>query len=271
MHDMGGMQMPAGLPMAERGEDRDGLRLDQLHMALGPILPDWPTGLVLRVTLQGDVIQQAQVETVAGDGSADGSWWTEPWRQPRAGERVTRAEIARRRAAAQLDSLGRFLAVAGWADASITARRLRDELLAATPPELLRARVAAFSRRVDRSWTLRWLTRRLGTLTAAEADAVGVSGPALRADGDVTARYRQWLAEIVYDVRGLDDPTPVDPTREEGPRGRLNPEASPSVALLNVLPGLLEGAELANARLIVASLDPDLDELAERRQQVGHG
>jgi hypothetical protein len=38
-------------------------------------------------------------------------------------------------------------------------------------------------------------------------------------------------------------------------------EVRPSAALLAVLPGLLVGAELAAARLIVASIDPDLDQV----------
>ena len=41
----GGMEMPGGLPMAGQGEDRDGLTLDRLHVPLGPLLSDWPTGL----------------------------------------------------------------------------------------------------------------------------------------------------------------------------------------------------------------------------------
>jgi hypothetical protein len=58
--DMGGMDMHMatgpvrGLPMAHEGDDRDGLRLDRLHVPLGPVLPDWPAGLVVRLTLQGD-------------------------------------------------------------------------------------------------------------------------------------------------------------------------------------------------------------------------
>jgi hypothetical protein len=271
MHEMGGMEMPAGLPMAGRGEDRDGLRLDQLHVVLGPVLSDWPAGLVLRVTLQGDVIQQADVETLTGDDPAGRSWWTEPWRRANVGEPVTNGYAARWRGAAHLDSLGRFLAVAGWADAATTAQRLRDELLAGTPAGPLRAQVDRFARRVTRSWTLRWLTRRLGELSAVAAAAAGVSGPALRADGDVTARYRQWLAEVVDDVGRLDDATPLNSTDNAGPRGRLDSERPPSVALVEVLAQLVVGAELAAARLIVASLDPDIDELAPQRQEVGHG
>ncbi|HET6635675.1 MAG TPA: hypothetical protein VFH77_11710, partial [Streptomyces sp.] len=48
------------LPMADRGEDRDGLMLDVLHLPLGPFLPHWPAGLVVDVELQGDVVQQAR-------------------------------------------------------------------------------------------------------------------------------------------------------------------------------------------------------------------
>ncbi|MGW4078992.1 hypothetical protein ACWELB_36865 [Streptomyces asiaticus] len=38
--DRDGEMTVAGLPMAERADDRDGLRLDRLHVPLGPVLPD---------------------------------------------------------------------------------------------------------------------------------------------------------------------------------------------------------------------------------------
>lgn len=57
---MGGV--PYGRPMAMTGDDRDGLALDQLHLRLGPFLDAFPGGLVLDVTLQGEVVQ----ECVAG-------------------------------------------------------------------------------------------------------------------------------------------------------------------------------------------------------------
>ncbi|MGI8937625.1 MAG: hypothetical protein ACR2JF_05305 [Iamia sp.] len=53
---MGGT--PYGRPMAMTGDDRDGLALDQLHLRLGPFLDALPAGMVLDVTLQGDVLQQ---------------------------------------------------------------------------------------------------------------------------------------------------------------------------------------------------------------------
>ena len=133
-HDHGGMV--AGLPMAEVGPDRDGLTLDRLHVPLGPVLPDWPAGLVVRVTLQGDVIQEASAEVLdAGH--------TVPFEWPSA-------------AARELDGLARFLGVAGWPSAAGEARRLRDVFLAG---EREPAGVASLLRRIRRSRTLRWLIK----------------------------------------------------------------------------------------------------------------
>jgi hypothetical protein len=257
---MGGMEVPGGLPMADRGADRDGLRLDQLHLPLGPVLPDWPAGLVVHVTLQGDVVQHAEAQALGPGGG--GSFWTEPWRRAAAGEPVTTGEAARRGAASYLDSLGRFLAVAGWDDAAAVARRLRDEALAGAPGSQVRPPVHRFARRVARSRTLAWLTRGLGVLLPDDAAAAGVRGPALRAAGDVTARYRRWCAELAEAVGALEDGSPLGAAGLEPPRGPLGDTQSPSAGLLAALPSLLDGAELAAARLIIASLDPDLDELA---------
>jgi len=257
-HGAGGMEIPGGLPMADRGDDRDGLRLDQLHLPLGPVLPDWPAGLVLRVTLQGDVIQEAEPEVLGGGG---GSFWDEPWRRAAAGQHVRTAEASRRAAASYLDSLGRFLAVAGWDAAAMTARRLRDEVLTGAPSGRLRRDVGRFARRVAASRVLAWLTGSLGVLTAAEAAAAGVAGPALRAGGDVTARYRQWCADLAGAAGSFDDASPLRPAGLAPPRGPAGDGGAPSAGLVAVLPRLLTGTELAAARLIIASLDPDLDQL----------
>ncbi len=257
------MEMPSGLPMADRGDDRDGLRLDQLHLPLGPVLPDWPAGLVLRVTLQGDVIQEAEPEVLGGGG---GSFWDEPWRRAAAGEHVRTAEAARRAAASYLDSLGRFLAVAGWDAAAVAARRLRDEVLAGAPSGRLRRDAGRFARRVAASRVLAWLTGGLGVLTAAEAAAVGVAGPALRAGRDVTARYRQWCADLAGAAGSFNDASPLRPAGLAPPRGPAGDGGAPSAGLVAVLPRLLAGTELAAARLIIASLDPDLDQLPARME-----
>ncbi|MEU3190947.1 hypothetical protein ABZ686_09970 [Streptomyces sp. NPDC006992] len=270
----GDSEPPWGLPMAGQGADRDGLTLDQLHVPLGPFLADWPDGLTARLTLQGDVVQclECAWPPVGGRPAAAGPpFWGEPWARAAAGARVAAGEGARRRAAAHADSLGRLLAVAGWAGAATTARRLRDDLLDGTSSAELRPGVQRFARRVGRSRTLYWLTRGTGVLTAEAARDAGVTGPAARADGDVPARYRTWLAALVRDVDRLADRSPLDPA-EEGPRGGGAPDGPwPSAALVRVLPGLLEGAELAAARLVVASLDPDPDELAAVSREVGAG
>ena len=258
-HDMGAMEMPAGLPMAERGEDRDGLKLDRLHVPLGPVLPDWPAGLVVRLVLQGDVVQHAEVSAMGLVEDA-GSFWTEPWRGAAAGEPVTTDVAARRRAAAHLDSLARFLAVAGWGDAVATARRLRDDTLGGRPAPSLGPAVRRLAARVARSRVLAWSTRGAGMLRPDEAAAAGVTGPAGRAGGDVTARYRCWCRELADLTAAFDDRSRLDPVVLEPPRGRLDGTG----ALVAVLPRLLEGTELALARLIVASLDPDIDELPAR-------
>ncbi|MCF7697995.1 hypothetical protein [Loktanella sp. M215] len=65
-HGQGGKGMmggtPYGRPMAMTDNDiRDGLALDSYTAAFGPFLPFFPPGLVLTLTLQGDVIQKAVV------------------------------------------------------------------------------------------------------------------------------------------------------------------------------------------------------------------
>jgi hypothetical protein len=139
--------MVAGLPMAELGPDRDGLTLDRLHVPLGPVLPDWPAGLVVRVTLQGDVIQEASAE-VLDAGRVTPFAWPNP-------------------AARELDGLARLLGVAGWPSAAGQARRLRD---AALSGDRIEAEAAALLRRIRRSRTLRWLVHDV------PAGSTGVAG-----------------------------------------------------------------------------------------------
>ncbi|MCA2201982.1 hypothetical protein [Streptomyces sp. SMS_SU21] len=265
-HGGGQTDMPGGLPMAEQGADRDGLTLDRLHLPLGPFLADWPAGLTVRLVVQGDVVQRVDVDEPArpSDDAAAEAFWVQPWLRAASGEPVPVGEAVRRRAAAHLDSLGRLLAVAGWPAEAVRARRLRDDLLSGAPRAAVAPRLGRLTRRVGRSRTLAWLTRGIGVVTAHEAREFGVRGPAARAGGDVTSRYRQWLADIRDDLPRLEDPAPLDVTVEDSPRGPWSAEDPPSAALIALLPPLLEGAELAAARLVVASLDPDPEELVSR-------
>lgn len=158
-----------------------------------------------------------------------------------------------------MDSLGRFLAVAGWPDRAVEAGRLRDELLGGAHAEELVPRLRRLARRLRSSRTLRWLTDGLGALTLQRAESAGLGGPALyasRSGGDVTARWLMWLAEVERNLPEIDDTTELSPkdTVPQEPTVDLL-RAAPA---LKVLPELLVGSELAGVRLIVASFGPDL-------------
>ena len=139
--DHGGMDMdmdlPGGLTMAGRLEDRDGLRLEGLGLRLGPLLPGWPAGVELQVTLSGDVVTAATA--VLLDAAAPD------------------------RPAGPGDALALLLAAAGWEQGAVLARR------AGGPP-------AGLARRVRRARLLRWSLRGLpapgGGDLVAHADAL---------------------------------------------------------------------------------------------------
>ncbi|MFD0541347.1 hypothetical protein ACFQY7_53545 [Actinomadura luteofluorescens] len=184
--------------MADRADDRDGLKLDVLHVPLGPVLSYWLAGLRVDLTLQGDVVQEAEVTAVDTGG---GTFWTED-----------------RQAASRLDGLSRLLHVAGWQAAGERAAVLRDDALDGPADDALTRRFASFARMVGRSRALGWMTR-----------------------GFVKERLDERLRDIGAALEG----------RPVRPRETWDETAA-------VLPALLSGAELARARLIVASLDPDL-------------
>ncbi|WP_051467755.1 hypothetical protein [Actinomadura oligospora] len=138
-HEHHMMGVPHGLAMADRAPDRDGLKLDVLHVPFGPVLADWPAGLKVTFTLQGDVVQAAEVENLSADADADAEhFWDE-------------TNVV----AARLDALARLLAVAGWTAQAAQARVLRDEAL--TNGRVEPSRLAKFVRRTRRSRTLRWM------------------------------------------------------------------------------------------------------------------
>jgi hypothetical protein len=177
------------------------------------------------------------------------------------------AERGRRAAACHLDSLVRLLALAGWGTAAAGAGRLRDRLLDGEPQGRVGADFGRWRRRVQRSRMLRWATDGLGVLGPADAERLGVSGPALRAQPphDATARWLRWLVEAEELLAG-------GPVPDGGPRGRADPGgAPPSRGLLDAAVELMPGLELSAARLLMASLDPDPDELAGSAPEEGRG
>lgn len=209
----GEMEMaPGGVALAAGGEDRDGLEMDVLNVRLGPVLPHWPAGLVLRCALQGDVITQARAEVLdAQPQRLDAG--------PAAGPGRT------------LDHLVSLLALAGWEDAAAEARCVRDALLqggdhAAAGVQLGRLRV-----KVTRSRVLRWSLRGLGPIGSDRLEQHGLP-PHL--GGDTYDRLLGMLERA-----GDEDAQAVPPW------------------VVDSLPHLVTGLELAAARLAVASLDVD--------------
>ena len=206
-HDHGAM-MPDGIALAEGAEDRDGLEMDELHLPLGPVLAHWPAGLVLHVTLHGDVIVGAEVEQLATSGARSGP------------------DDAIVRAARLLDAGGSVLALAGLPAESARTLRLRDRCL---DGELVDGReVAGLGERVGRRRVLRWVLRGL--------EAEGSHGGSEDLTDRLTDLYERAQAE-------------------------LDGEARHHVARsAEALPTLVQGMELAAARLWLAAMAPDLAE-----------
>jgi hypothetical protein len=243
-HDMGAMEVE-GLPLADRAPDRDGLRLDRLQVTLGPILRGWPPGLVVAVELQGDVIQSVELETVAAAAAAP--FWVKPWLRAGGGGAATAGDGARRLLARNLDALQRLLTVAAWPAARRAAVRLRDAALADVPAAALAPQVERLAVRLERSRTLRWLTTGIGFVAPDVAEAAGAPAAA----GDVDVRLRRLARDAATLARAADDASPLDPESRPGPA---------ATALLELVPRLLAGTDLAAARLIVAGLVVDLDD-----------
>ncbi|RJK97595.1 hypothetical protein [Vallicoccus soli] len=220
MSDMG--MAPAGVPLAGGDEDRDGLEMDVLQVPLGPVLPAWPAGLVLRCALHGDVVASAEVEVLAGSGPGGGS--------------------AASRAA---DGAARLLALAGWDDAAAAARRARDALLDGDDARAGHV-LEGLRRRVARSRALRWQLRGLGRLDGAALAEHGLPG---RLGGDVHDRLLALLDAAAGDPRYTGEGDPDSAAAADA--------AAADAAVVAALPALVAGLDLAAARLVVASLDPE--------------
>ncbi|QLY33913.1 hypothetical protein [Nocardia huaxiensis] len=267
MHDHGGhgmgMALPGGLAMADRAEDRDGLRLDVLNVPLGPVLAWWPAGLVVDTRLQGDIVSGATVSVLEPAVDTE-SFWLGPWLRAARGEQVSTGEAGRWLVARRLDSAADLLAVAGWADEARAAQRMRDDALsgelwpqprnrrplsgqdgagaAAASRADFDVRLDRWARRVSRSRLLRWSLRGIGRIPDARGVPSGLAG-------DAHDRLR-WLIDglVGVDLRGE---LPLEPG------GFVAAQMRRTDWIIEALPALLTGAELGEARLIVASLGPD--------------
>jgi len=172
------MSGPGGIALAEGGPDRDGLGMDVLHLPLGPVLPHWPPGLVLRCALQGDVVTAAKVQLLDAE---------------QGGPTVEPVDAARR-----YDAAASLVALAGWHVMAERLRQLRDRLLAGNVPHDDLDRVRA---RVARSRTLRWSLRDLGR--SGDTDVHDRLLRLLAAE-DPAAGDRADVATLPAAVEGLD-------------------------------------------------------------------
>lgn len=233
MGSMGEMEMPGGLMMADRAEDRDGLKLDVLHVPLGPLLPGWPAGLVIHTQLQGDIIQAAHAQIL--DHSLDDPALDDPTVADRPVGDANVTDSAR--AVAALDALAALLTAADWHRAAAEARALRDDLRADPTAADAPVRLRRLGRRVARSRVLRARGTLLGSIDPSEAG--------LDLAGDSVARWLRWLA-IATSAVSASSPgrPPTVPQHTSTTRQRLEHATR-----------LIVGLDLSAARVLIASLD----------------
>lgn len=238
------MPMPGGIPLASGGADRDGLEMDVLHVPLGPVLPHWPAGLVVHCALQGDVIVSAEPEVLPAG--------VQPNNDGPIGNDSRSAEDERRSAVIRLsDAAVQVLALAGWSHAAGRARRIRDEVAAGRALVDVAADLDGLARSVSRSWLLRWALKGITV-----GDAFANAGEGIGQDEPETVRDRL--------IGWLDEARRIARDNREAYESPDKPELRRS--LLDAIPRLLSGTDVATARLIVAGLAIQTAQIVQDRE-----
>jgi Respiratory-chain NADH dehydrogenase, 49 Kd subunit len=278
--------VPYGRPMAEVAPDRDGLRLDQLTVRIGPFFARFPTGLVLEVRLQGDVVQQAQV-VVAPEGEAAVEVDVPTAFRDALDIPVPVSVLELERARSHLRSIASALVAHQLP--SLARRVLR---FASNVHPDQGEDVERLHRLLRRSQLLGWAAKGVGPISADQLEGTA-TGPVARASGveqderttdpaylglgfepivhdggDARARIVQRLAETgqALQLAGRAGDRHHDPESPlESPRGRLAVGDLPAQRLLRLLPAVLEGMEWGDAVSTVVSLDLDTDEVLSLR------
>lgn len=267
---MGGTPYGRPMPMPPQPDIRDGLNLDPYTARFGPYLPLLPSGLVLELTLQGDVVQSATVIRPPYEPDAA---LLESFRRALT-QPVAIATLERLRAGHHLRCVAQVLTLLQLLSGAERCRRMAHAVEAGKSAD-----IAGLYRRLRRSGALRAIPMGLGRLTAAEAAALGgvvqrAAGepadarvdqasyqavgfePVVRDAGTARARVDQWLAEAAQSmalIRAAGDAT-IQGTSLEGPCGRVSrdePEPAAAPDLAQRLPGLEWGQTL----LLLASFD----------------
>lgn len=269
--------VPYGRPMAETAPDRDGLKLDQLHVRIGPFAMPLPVGLTLALKLQGDIIQEVVVEDNPFASEPEGA--ARNIFQRALGQRVRIADLEVARARHHLIWLASFLRLYGLG--ALAARALG---LAETVNITSTGRIAALGQLLERTHALA-ATKQIGVMQPDSVRGTGL-GPVERAagiaaderanddvyrslgfealtqrEGDVRARWRQRVAEAEQAIElanRAQDASAGARGRVESPRGLLTSTATPLSGLLGLLTATLPGMEWGDAVSFVASLDIDL-------------
>lgn len=286
--------VPYGRPMAAVAPDRDGLRLDQLALSIGPAFARFPPGLVLDVKLQGDVVQEAEVgdSPYAGAREVTTSPPVGPTLRPflRAlTDPVPVAALELARARSHLRWMADALASHQLPALGLRVLRLAQRIGVGDDDAVER-----LARSLRRSRVLGWATTGVGVLDAGATAGLG-GGPVSRAAGlvddhraddpayralgfepvvptgahgpagDARARWDQRLAEVAQalDLAARAGDRRSEPAgRVESPRGRLEVGSGATARVLPLVPQLVAGLEWGDAIVAVTSLDLDLEEAA---------
>ena len=215
-----GDMAPEGIPLAGGADDRDGLEMDVLRVRLGPVLAHWPSGLVLDCTLAGDVLTDVDGRFLDGADCVGHLGGAHP-------------------AARHCEHAADLLALAGLPAAAATAQRCRDLLLDGPGGEEVIRLLRRLHRRVNRSRLLRWSLRDLAALDPADVQRLGLSAPWA---GDTYDRLVERLRVAAVLAAGELE---SDPFR-----------VAADVAL-GATTALVDGLDLAGARLVIAGLGLD--------------
>lgn len=230
--DMGGGDMsgPGGIPLAGGDQDRDGLEMDVLSVRLGPVLPAWPAGLELSVTLAGDLITDSHAGLVGLDA-----------------ETALPLEVSRHEhAALAADRIGWLLLLAGTGRAERQLRQVRDGLLDGAEIAWCTGQLRRLADGLARSRSLRWSLRGLGRIDQGALQELDLPRDW---SGDVLDRLHRRLSGLSELVDELTDPA----VRSVLPKG-------PSInrAQLDLMADTVRGLDLGAARLVISSVDIDL-------------
>lgn len=231
------MPMPGGIPLADGGPDRDGLEMDVLRVPLGPLLPLWPGGLVVECSLQGDLVVESTARFM---GASDSEVSQHRNRPPTAHDVVVH----------QTDLAARLLSLAGAEPAAARVRAVRDAAADGASPRTCHGLLVDELARLRRSVLLRRSLRGVGVIGADERTA----DLAHREAGDLagTDAWSRLLGMLETAVTAI--ATGEVPVATAGGISSAGASREDQLVLLSAL---LPGCDLAEARLIVASLDLD--------------